>query len=70
MTALPTLEELGVATMDPDSLAELARVLKTMASHVEEIRYLRLERSHRIAMSVTNRPALGYYIQLQRKRTA
>jgi hypothetical protein len=70
MTALPTLEELGVATMDPESLAELAQRLKTMASYVEEIRYLRLERQHHIAVAIPNRPALGYYIQLQNKRPA
>jgi hypothetical protein len=70
-TELPTLEQLGVASMEPETLAELARALKSMASAVEEIRCLQLERRQRLLVeSIPNRPTIGYYLRLGNEKPA
>ena len=53
--------------MTPDELAVAARHLRTLAQHLEELRFLQLERRRRLLEGVPNRPTIGYYLQLQRK---
>lgn len=62
--ALPNLRQLGVAKMTPDELARLARQLELMAQWVSEIRFLYLERRHRLLQDIPNRPTIGYYLHL------
>ena len=62
-----SLEELGVAEMTPEDLADLAERLYRIAGWVAEYRYLKLERRHRLLEGIPNRPTIGYYLQFRRK---
>ena len=62
-----SLEELGVAEMTPEDLADLAERLYRIAGWVAEYRYLKLERRHRLLEGIPNRPTIGYYLQSWRK---
>lgn len=63
----PSLEELGVAEMTPEGLADLAERLYRTAGWVAEYRYLKLERRRRLLEGIPNRPTIGCYLQFRRK---
>jgi hypothetical protein len=62
----PTLASLGAQDLSTEQLAALASYLRTLATWLDELRFLELERQHAAHEKLLSRPALGYYRGLLR----
>ena len=63
---LPSISDLGAQTMTPEELSELACHLRDLAGYLEEMRFLLLERRHRLLLEgIPNLPTIGYYLRLR-----
>ncbi len=59
----PTLATLGAKDLSTEQLAALAAYLRTLASWLDELRFLELERRHRLLQGIPNRPTIGHYLR-------
>ncbi len=56
--------------MTPGELDALATYLTGLAASAVELRHLQLERRHRLLEGVPNRPTVGFYLRLQKGKSA
>jgi hypothetical protein len=52
--------------MSPEELRVVAEHLRDLAQWLLELRFLKVERRHRLLEGIPNRPTIGYYLQLRR----
>jgi len=62
-----TPEALGARFMTSSELQTLSEHLRTVASWIEELRFIRLEREHTVLQRHGHWPTIGYYLRLQKK---
>jgi hypothetical protein len=64
------MASLQVDERSNDELAALSEYLRRLSTWVADYRYVRMEREHTMLERIGHRPALGYYIQLLKKKSA